>query len=141
MKTKFSKTWIKSKQPRKQKKYVANAPLHIKRKLLVSRLSKELTQKYGKRNMVVREGDIVKVVRGGFKDHSGKIESVITKRLRVFIEGVETIKRDGNKSYYPVHPSNLIITELNLEDKQRQKILERVVKQEIKNEQKAPKKD
>jgi large subunit ribosomal protein L24 len=135
MKTKFSKTWIKSKQPRKQRKYIANAPLHIKRKMLKSRLSKELTKKYERRTLGVRKGDIVKIVRGNFKDHSGKVEKVFTKKLRLHIEGIQLIKKDGNKVYYPIHPSNLIITTLNLEDKERKKIL----LGEIKDEQKTPK--
>lgn len=137
MKTKFSKTWIRSKQPRKQRKYVRNAPLHIKRKLLGSRLSKELTTKYGRRAIGVRKGDKVKVVRGNFKDHTGIVDTVLTKRTRVFIEGIQNIKRDGNKVFYPIHPSNLIITELNLEDKERQKNLERGKK----NDKKTPKND
>ena len=50
MKRKFSKSWKSSKQPRKQRKYSANAPLHLKRKLLSVNLSKELRKKYGKRS-------------------------------------------------------------------------------------------
>ena len=42
MKKIFSKHWKSSKQPRKQRKYRAKAPLHIKRKLLNVNLSKEL---------------------------------------------------------------------------------------------------
>jgi len=42
MKQKFSTTWKASKQPRKQRKYSANAPLHIKRKMLSANLSKTL---------------------------------------------------------------------------------------------------
>ncbi|MBS3157084.1 50S ribosomal protein L24 [Candidatus Woesearchaeota archaeon] len=123
MKAKFSRAWKGSKKPNKQRKYAANAPLHIKRKMLSSRLSKELTKKYSKRNITVRKGDKVKVVRGNFKNHSGTVEKVLTKLLRVYVEGVHRSKRDGSKAYYPIHPSNLIITELNLGDKKRQEIL------------------
>ena len=34
MKKEFSKNWKASKQPRKQRKYRANAPLHLKRKMI-----------------------------------------------------------------------------------------------------------
>lgn len=125
MTLKFSTSWKRSKNPRKQRTYIANAPLHIKRGLFSTRLSKELTKKYSKRNITVRKGDNVKIVRGSFKNHSGKIERVLTKRLRVYVEGAQILKKDGNKVFYPIHPSNLIITELNLDDKQRQKILGR----------------
>lgn len=135
MKTKFSKTWIRSKQGRKQRKYVANAPLNLKRKLLRSRLSKELSKKYNKRNFGIRTGDVVKIVRGNFKDHSGKIEKILTKKLKVFVEGINLVKKDGNKVPYSIHPSNLIVTELNLDDKLRKKRL----MGEEKNEQKTSK--
>ena len=125
MKNKFSKHWVSSKQPRKQRKYIANAPLHIKHKFLASHLSKDLIKKYKKRAIPVRKGDTVKIVHGKFKKKAGKIEKVLLKRTRVYIENIQNTKRDGSKTYIPIHPSNLIITELNLEDKERQKILQR----------------
>ena len=125
MKNKFSKHWVSSKQPRKQRKYIANAPLNIKHKFLAAHLSKDLIKKYKKRSMPVRKGDTVKIVRGQFKKKAGKIEKVLLKRTRVYIENIQNVKKDGSKTYIPVHPSNLIITELNLEDKERQKILQR----------------
>ena len=125
MKNKFSKHWVSSKQPRKQRKYIVNAPLHIKHKFLAAHLSKDLIKKYNKRAIPVRKGDTVKIVRGKFKKKAGKIEKVLPKKTRVYIENIQNIKRDGSKTYIPIHPSNLIITELNLEDKERQKILQR----------------
>jgi large subunit ribosomal protein L24 len=125
MKQKFSNAWKSSKQIRKQRKYSYNAPLHTKHKLLASHLSKELMQKHGTRNFPVKKGDMVKIVRGQFKNHVGKIEAVLLKKTRVHVEGAQLIKRDGTKVSYPIHPSNLIITTLNIDDKLRQKALER----------------
>ena len=125
MKTKFSSSWIKSKQQRKQRKYRYNAPLHIKQKFVGAHLSKELHKKYGKRSMNVRKGDSVKIMRGQFKNKTGKIEEVGLKKIRAYVSGIEFVKKDGTKSRYPIHPSNLMITELNLDDKMRNKILER----------------
>ncbi len=125
MKNKFSKHWVSSKQPRKQRKYIANAPLNIKHKFLAAHLSKDLIKKYKKRAVPVRKGDTVKIVRGKFKKKAGKIEKVLLKRTLVYVENIQNIKRDGSKTYIPIHPSNLIIIELNLEDKERQKILQR----------------
>jgi large subunit ribosomal protein L24 len=125
MKQKFSRTWKSSKQPRKQRKYIANAPLHIKRKLLSCHLSKELIKKYTKRNINIKKGDKVKVLRGNFKSKIGKIERVLVKKSRVYIENCQTTKNDGTKVYYPIHPSNLVITELNLTDKKRKEKLEK----------------
>ena len=125
MKQKFSKTWNKSKQPRKQRKYRYNAPLNVKSKFLGCHLSKELREKYKKRNIVVRKGDSVKVLRGQFKGKTGKIDIVDIKKSKVYITGIDITKKDGTKALYPIHPSNIIITDLHLEDKKRVKSLKR----------------
>jgi len=125
MKRKFSTNWKKSKQPRKQRKYRHNAPLHIKQKFMHSHLSKELQKKYGKKTFSLKKGDKVKVIRGQFKKHENKVEEVDLKKCRAYITGIEITKKDGNKTRYPIHPSNLIITELNIDDKMRQKAMKR----------------
>ena len=125
MKRKFSTHWKSSRQKRKQRKYVYNAPLHIKRKFMSAHMSKDLIKKYRARNIPVRKGDTVKIVRGNFKSHIGKIEKVLLKKTRVYVEGAQMVKRDGSKVFYPLHPSNLVITNLSLEDKKRQAILQR----------------
>ena len=125
MKTKFSNSWVKSKQPRKQRKYRHNAPLHIKQKFVHTHLSKELRNKYKKRSLGLRKGDSIKVVRGQFKNKSGKVDEVSIKKTLVYVSGIEIHKKDGTKSRYPIHPSNLIITEISIDDKMRNKILQR----------------
>lgn len=125
MKTKFSSSWVKSKQPRKQRKYRYNAPLHIKQKFVGAHLSKELHKKYSKRSMNVRKGDSVKIMRGQFKNKTGKVEEVNLKKTLTYVSGIEIAKRDGTKARFPIHPSNLMITELNMDDKMRTKILGR----------------
>jgi large subunit ribosomal protein L24 len=121
----WSKNWITSTKPKKQRKYRYNAPLSIKRKFTAAHLSKELRQKYNKRSLPVVEGDKVKISRGQFAGVVAKVNEVNLKKTRIFIEGVELPKKDGSKSKYPIHPSNVIITELNLEDKKRTAILDR----------------
>ncbi|MEX0921026.1 MAG: 50S ribosomal protein L24 [Candidatus Pacearchaeota archaeon] len=121
MKKKFSIAWKSSKQPRKQRKYLANAPLHVRRKMLGSNLSKELRKKFGKRNLSLKKGDDVKVMRGKLKGKTGKIIRVYTKKSMVEIEGLQVKKQDGSKSNIKFRPSNLQITGLNLEDKKRNK--------------------
>ena len=125
MKLKFSKTWNQSKQPRKQRKYRHNAPLHTKNKFLSAHLSKPLREKYKKRSATIRRGDTVKVLRGQFKKKTGKIDRIDLKKTKAYIAGIEVTKRDGTKTFYPFNPSNLIITELDLDDKKRVKSLER----------------
>lgn len=128
MEKKFSNSWKSSKQPRKQRKYKANLPLHLKKKLFSVNLSKELRKKYNKRNVTVRPGDKVKVLRGSSKGKLGEISKVDRKNVKVYIAGIEQIKKDGNKVPIAMQPSNLMITELILNDKNRIKSLERRLK-------------
>ena len=125
MKKKFVSSWNSSKQPRKQRKYRYNAPLHIKNKFVSVHLVKELRDKYNKRNITIKKGDTAKILRGQFKGKTGKIERVDLKETKVFIAGIENIKKDGTKSLYPFQPSNLIITDLDMNDKKRVESLER----------------
>jgi large subunit ribosomal protein L24 len=119
MKTKFNSKWKESKQPRKKRKYLAKAPLHIKKKFVGVNLSKGLRKKYEKRNISVRKGDTVKIMRGKFKNQKGKINSVSLKFSKVTVEGILVKKADGSKANVKLQPSNLQIIELNLEDKKR----------------------
>jgi len=121
----FSSAWKSSKKPRKQIKYRTDAPLHIRQKLVHAHLSKDLRKKYGKRSIGLRKGDKVKIIAGKFKKHEGKVESIDLKKARIFVNGIEKSKRDGTKRMLALQPSNMMITELNMEDKLRQKILER----------------
>jgi len=120
MKKLFSRKWKASRQTRKKRKYIANAPLHIKHKFLSANLSKELRKKLGIRNLEVRKGDNVKVMRGDFefKKKTGKISQVNIKKTRVTIEGMQRKKKDGTKVNIYFHPSNLQILDIK-EDKFR----------------------
>ncbi len=123
MKKDFSDKWIMSKQPRKQRKYSYNAPLHIRGRFMAAHLSKELIKKYNRRSIRLRKGDKVTILRGQFKKKTGKIERIDLKETKVYIAGVEMIKKDGTKVFYPIHPSNLVVTELNLDDKKRMAVV------------------
>jgi large subunit ribosomal protein L24 len=125
MKKEFSNSWIGSKQPRKQRKYLANAPIHIRHKMMSVHLSKELRKKYGKRNFPIRKGDMVKVMNGEYKKKTGKIDSVNLRKLKVLLEGIYKSKKDGTKVKIHFQPSNLMITESNTDDKKRVEALNR----------------
>lgn len=145
MKKEFSTLWESSKQPRKQRKYRANAPLHIKRKFLSVNLSKELRKKHGKRNLPVIKNDKIKILRGKFKGKQGKITGVLTKLGKVTVEGIQINKIEGSKVDIKLQPSNLQIIELNLEDPKRSKKLgvkaqkKESKKEEVKKEKKPEK--
>jgi large subunit ribosomal protein L24 len=121
MEKEFSTHWISSSQPRKQRKYRFNAPIHIKSGFFNSHLSQELRKKYGKRSFRVVTGDKVKIMRGQFKNIEGKVERINAKSVKIYVAKAEMNKKDGSKAFYPIDPSNVMITELNLNDKERQK--------------------
>lgn len=142
MKKEFSTAWKGSKQPRKQRKYVAKAPLHIKKKFVSANLSKELRTKYGKRSLPIRKGDTVKIMRGKFRGTKGKVIEVKIKTSKIYVEGIQIKKRDGSKANVRLQPSNLQIVELILDDKKRsQKVTgNKEVKPELKKEETKEKK-
>ena len=133
-----SKT-TKSIQPRRQRKYRYNAPLHHKQKFMHVHLSPDLRKKYSFRNIQLKKGDKIKILRGQFKKKEGKVERINLKQERVFITGMERIKKEGSKLLVSFHPSNLMITELNLDDKKRKTKLESKSKQKKETETKKEK--
>jgi len=137
MKAEFNKSWKSSKQPRKQRKFLANAPNHIKRTLLGATLDKPLRAKYGRRSIEVRKGDEVKVMRGKFAKKQGKVGIVDVKNTRIQIDGLQRGKAGGEKLVTWFHPSNVKIIILDTSDSRRLKmeVKEEVVK---KVEKKAP---
>ena len=119
MKKQYSKAWLKSTQVRKQRKFRYTAPLHMRGRMLHVHLSPELRKKYGLRNIQVRKGDTVKLMRGQFAPKQGKVEKVLLKRQRIFVHGIDIIKKDGSKVLFPLPHTHLMITELELSDKRR----------------------
>lgn len=120
----YARTWKSSRQPRKQRKYGHNAPLHVKGHFLHANLSKELRKKHGMRSIRVKTGDKVRVMRGQFKKTESKVERVDVKKTAIYIAKVDVQKKDGSKAKIPLHPSNVQITELAM-DKSRQAKLEK----------------
>lgn len=139
MKKEFSTAWKSSKQPRKQRKYLAKAPSHIQKNFVKANLSKDLRKKHGIRSLSLRTGDIVKVMRGKFKGNSGKIVRVRTSLQKIEVEGTQVKKADGSKTNVSLRPSNLQITELNLNDKKRNKSIKVEAKSSAKAEEKVQK--
>ena len=114
-----------SSQPRKQRKRFFNMPLHQRWHLLNASLSRELREELGIKRLPIRQGDVVRIVRGDWKGHEGKVVEVDLKRVRIHVEGVTVKKADGTDVYYPIHPSNVVIVKLGNVDDVRRKIIER----------------
>lgn len=118
-----------SKQPRKQRKWLANAPTHRRRKMLGARLSDVLQDKYKRRSISVRKGDTVKVMRGEFKGSAGEVTRVNLTSYKIYVSGVTIKKANGRDVERAISPSNVLITDLFMDDKERREILERNIKE------------
>lgn len=114
-----SSAWRSSTRKAKQRKYVWNAPSHLRHNFLSAHLAKNLRQQYKRRSAPVRTGDKVKILRGSHTGKSGTVERTNTKRHVVYITGIDSTKRDGSKRLIPLQPSNLLIEELDLKDRRR----------------------
>jgi len=93
--------------------------------MLSAHLSDELRAKYGTRSLPIRKGDTVKIMRGEYAGVEGKVVAVYREIGRIAVEGVTREKIAGGTAPVKIHVSKVMITALNLEDKWRQKILDR----------------
>jgi len=116
-----------------------NAPAHLRHKLMAAPLSPELLAQKGIKALPVRKGDTVRIQRGDHKGFEGKVSRVDLKEYRIYLEGLTREKVDGTTVFVALHPSKVMIRNLNLDDKLRKAVLERK-KPIIKKAQKAVKK-
>lgn len=108
-----------SKQPRKQRKALYNAPAHARGKHMSATLSKDLRADIGKRSLSIRKGDKVQVLRGDFKGHEGAVLGVDYSSYKITIEEVTLSKPDGTAVFLPVDPSNVMIIDADMDDDRR----------------------
>jgi len=114
---------VKSTQPRKQRKMLYQAPSHIRYGHFSAPLSAPLKTSHNIGSLPVRSGDTVRIMRGDRKGLEGKVTEVDKKKYRIFVEGVTREKVDGTTTLIPLHPSKVMITNLNLDDKWRRESL------------------
>lgn len=112
-------------KPKKQRKRLFKAPDHTRYRHFSARVSPELRTSHRIKSIPVRSGDTIQVTRGDQKGFEGKITRVERKKYRIYVEGLRREKVDGTTVSVPIHPSKVMITNLNLEDKWRKRILER----------------
>ncbi len=117
---------MKTTQPRKQRKRLYNMPIHQRHKLINVGLSENLRKKFNRRNMAIRKGDKVEVMRGEFKGTKSIVNKVDLRNLKIILDEVKRSKTDGTEVRIPVHPSNLRLIEPDMTDKKRQKVVKRV---------------
>lgn len=110
-------------KPRTQRKRLFQSSPHTYSRYFSAALSPDLKLKHNTNAYPLRKGDTVRVTRGDRKGFEGKITNVNRRKRRIFIEGVTREKVDGSAIQIPVHPSKVVITNLNLDDKLRRETL------------------
>ena len=116
---------MKTTKPTKQRKRLYQAPVTERYRRFSAPLSSKLKESHGTNSVPVRKGDTVMIMRGDRKGSEGKVTQINRKNYRIFVEGADREKVDGTKISVPIHPSKVMITRLNLDDKWRKKIMER----------------
>lgn len=115
---------ISSISPKKQRNLIYKSPLHSHKNMLKCRLDEFLREEYSMRSIVPKKGDLVRIMRGQFRDTEGKIVRINYSKIRIFVDSATTTKADGKEVQIPMHPSNLMLVKLELDD-ERKAILER----------------
>ena len=100
-------------------------PTHLRDRMVSSTLSDSLREQYHARSCRVIKGDSVRVMRGEYSGIEGKVERVNTKKGSLSIEGIQREKVKGGNVKVQIHASNVIIMSLKLDDKYRQKKIQR----------------
>jgi large subunit ribosomal protein L24 len=118
---------MKTTKPTKQRKRMYHAPATDRYRRFSAPLSSKLKDSQGTSSVPVRKGDTVIIMRGDRKGSEGKVNQIDRKNYRIFVDGATREKVDGTTIPVPIHPSKVMITRLNLDDKWRKKAMERKV--------------
>ena len=116
---------MKTTKPTKQRKRLYQASVSERYRRFSAPLSSKLKESHGTNSVPIRKGDTVMIMRGDRRNTEGKVTQIDTQKYRIFVEGANREKVDGTSIPVPIHPSKVMITRLNLDDKWRKKILER----------------
>ena len=116
---------MKTTKPTKQRKRLYQASVNERYRRFSAPLSSKLKESHGTNSVPIRKGDTVMIMRGDRRNTEGKVTQIDTQKYRIFVDGANLEKVDGTSIPVPIHPSKVMITRLNLDDKWRKKILER----------------
>eukprot|EP00923_Selenidium_pygospionis_P019421 GHVN01034000.1.p1 GENE.GHVN01034000.1~~GHVN01034000.1.p1 ORF type:complete len:139 (+),score=19.35 GHVN01034000.1:56-472(+) len=86
-----------------------------RRRIIMSApLSKELRKLHNVRSVPIRKDDIVCVDAGKAREATGKVIRCYRKKWKIYIEGLQRRKANGDTVSIGIHPSNVTITKLML---------------------------
>lgn len=115
------------KSPRKQRNLIYKSPIHTHKKMLKCRLDEFLREEYAMRSLVPKKGDLVRIMRGQFRETEGKIVQIDYSKIRIYVDSATTTKSDGKETQVPLHPSNLMLVKLEMNDERKQLLAQKTV--------------
>ncbi len=118
---------VSPKSPRKQRNLIYKSPIHSHKKMLKCRLDEFLREEHSTRSLVPKKGDLVRIMRGQFRETEGKIVRIDYSKIRVYVDSSTSTKSDGKEIQIPVHPSNLMLVKLELDDERKRLLARKAV--------------
>src|SRR5580692_5752534 len=110
-------------QPRRQRKALYDAHSAERRRRMSVALSRELRQRYGRRQVPVRKGDTVRILSGSFRGREERVAKVVRRDYTVTLDNVTGKTGDQKLKPLPIRLAHLLLVRLNLSDPWRRRIL------------------
>jgi len=113
----------RSSQPRRQRKALYEAPTSERRRRMGVALSRELRQRYGRRQLPVRKGDTVRILQGSYRGREERVAKVLRRRYAVTLDNVTGKTGEQKLKPLPIRLAHLVLIRLNLSDPWRRRVL------------------
>lgn len=110
-------------QPRRQRKALYTAHTAERRRRMSVALSRELRQRYGRRQVPLRKGDTVRILSGSFRGREERVAKVSRRSYSVTLDNVTGKTGDQKLKPLPIRLSHLLLIRLNLSDPWRRRML------------------
>ncbi len=124
---------VRSIQPRRQRKAMFTAHIFERRRRMAVPLSRELRQRYGRRSVVVRKGDTVRILTGSYIGREERVARVNRRSYSVTLDNITGKTGEAKLKPLPIRTGHLLLTRLNLSDPWRRRVL-RVPEAEVPTE-------
>ncbi|MCI4350631.1 MAG: 50S ribosomal protein L24 [Thermoplasmata archaeon] len=112
-----------SRLPRKQRLARFTAHTTLRRRLMSVPLSRDLRARYGRRQMPVRKGDTVRVLRGSYIGREERVARVDRRSYSVTLDNITVKTGEAKLKPLPLRTNSLLLVRLNLADPWRRRVL------------------
>lgn len=113
----------RSVQPRRQRKALYEAHTTERRRRMSVALSRELRQRYGRRQVPLRKGDTVRILSGSFRGREERVAKVSRRDYSVTLDNVTGKTGDAKLKPLQIRLPHLLLIRLNLSDPWRRRML------------------